>query len=104
MLELWFSNQDGSNGFEWPSGAVSDRVLGITSSLLLLEAQPTLALPTSTAHSLPTSSTGLGYCQRKPFSCWGSPSTHLFWEKCLPSDLVPAQSLGLIARTRCTNE
>lgn len=61
---------------------------------------PTPSLPTS----LPTSSTGLGYCQRKPLSCWGFPGTHLFWEKCLPSDLVPAQSLGLIAHTRCTNE
>lgn len=52
-VELCFSNQDGSDGFEWPSGAVSDQVLGITFSLLLSEAQPTLALPTSTAHSLP---------------------------------------------------
>lgn len=42
MLELWFSNQDGSDGFAWPSGAVSDPGLGSTSSLLLLEAQPTL--------------------------------------------------------------
>lgn len=25
MLELWFSNQDGSDGFAWPSGAVSDQ-------------------------------------------------------------------------------
>lgn len=32
MLELWFSNQDGSDGFERPSGAASDQVLGITSS------------------------------------------------------------------------
>lgn len=36
-----------------------------------------LPLPTPTVRSLPTASTGLGYCQRKAVSCWVPPA-HIY--------------------------
>lgn len=101
MLELWFSNQDGSDGSERPSGAASDQVLGITSSAPLGgSACSHCPLPLPAPSPRPAQALEL---PKEAVQLLG-PSTHLFWEKCLPSDLAPAQSLGLIAHARCTNE